>query len=139
MKYTTGGGKETSLWFDHWHPHSSFTDFYGEGFIYYSGIGKNTMVNVLVSNLEWRIPTTQANGWYPIIDAIPSNFNPKIRKRDKILWLDSSNQRFPVKVAWEQLRICNQMVVQQKLTTQDKLHRFGLHGPNWCSLCLLKN
>jgi hypothetical protein len=58
--------------------------------------------------------------------------------------LDSPNKRFLVKVAWEQLRIRNQMVdwhdivwsknaisrhsfllwlaVQQKLTTQDKLH-----------------
>ena len=25
----------------------------------------------------------------------------------------------------------------KKLTTKDKLHRFGLHGPNYCSLCLL--
>ena len=29
--------------------------------------------------------------------------------------------------------------VQQKLTTQDKLHRFGIHGPNRCSLCLRNN
>ena len=31
------------------------------------------------------------------------------------------------------------MVVQQKLTTQDRLHRFGIHGPNTCSLCLRNN
>jgi len=28
------------------------------------------------------------------------------------------------------------MAVQQKLTAQDRLHRFGIHGPNRCSLCL---
>jgi hypothetical protein len=144
-----------------WHPHSPVTDSSGERFIYDSGMGKNVMVNVLVSNSEWRIPTTQAIGWYPIIDAIPSNVNPKIEKRAEIVWLDSPNKRFLVKVAWEQLRICNQMVdwhdivwsknaiprhsfilwlaVQRKLTTQDKLHQFGLHSPNWCSLCLLNN
>jgi len=31
------------------------------------------------------------------------------------------------------------MAVQQKLTTQDRLHRFGIHGPNRCSLCLRNN
>jgi len=113
---------------------------------------KISMVSVLVSNSEWKTPTTQAIDWYPIIDVISSNVNPKIGKRDKIVWLDSPNKRFSVKVAWEQLIIRNQMVdwhdivwfknaiprhsfllwlaFQQKPTTQDKLHRFGLHGPN---------
>ena len=31
------------------------------------------------------------------------------------------------------------VAVQQKLTTQDRLHRFGIHGPNRCSLCLRNN
>jgi len=31
------------------------------------------------------------------------------------------------------------MAVQQKLITQDRLHRFGIHGPNRCSLCLRNN
>ena len=69
-------------------------------------------------------------------------------QKDEIVWLDSPNHRFSVKVAWEQLRRHRQMVewhdivwfknavprhsfllwmaVQQKLTTQDKLHRFGI-------------
>jgi len=77
-------------------------------------------------------------------------------KKDEIVWLDSPNHRFSVKAAREQLRRHRQMVewhdivwfknvvprhsfllwmaVQQKLTTQDKLHRFGIHGPNRCSL-----
>jgi len=144
----------TSLWFDNWHPYSPLSDSYGERFIYDSGMKKNARVNVLINNLEWRIPTTHAIGRHPIVEAIPSKSNPKI-------WLDSPNQRFSVKVAWEQLWIHNQMVewhdivwfknvfprqsfllwvaVQQKLTTQDRLHRFGIHGPNRCSLCLRNN
>ena len=69
--------------------------------------------------------------------------------------------RFSVKVAWEHLRRHRQMVewhdivwfknvvprhsfllwmaVQQKLTTQDRLYQFGIHGPNRCSLCLRNN
>jgi hypothetical protein len=86
----------TSLWFDNWHPYSPLSDSYGERFIYDSGMKKNARVNVLINNLEWRIPTTQAIGWHPIVEAIPSKSNPKI-------WLDSPNQRFSVKVAWEQL------------------------------------
>ena len=31
------------------------------------------------------------------------------------------------------------MVVQQKLTTQDRFHRFGIHCPNRCSLCFRNN
>jgi hypothetical protein len=31
------------------------------------------------------------------------------------------------------------MAIQQKLTTQDRLHRFGIHGPNRCPLCLRNN
>jgi hypothetical protein len=52
----------TSLWFDNWHPHSPLADSYGERFIYDSGMEKNAKVNVLIHNLEWKIPTTQAIG-----------------------------------------------------------------------------
>ena len=151
----------TSLWFDNWHPHSPLADSYGERFIYDSGMAKNAKVNVLIHNSEWKTPTTQAIGWHPIIEAIPSNSNPKMEQKDEIVWLDSPNHRFSIKVAWEQLRRHRQMVewhdivwfknavprhsfllwmaVQQKLTTQDKLHRFGIHGPNRCSHCLRYN
>jgi hypothetical protein len=105
-------------------------------------MGNNARVNFLISNSEWRIPTTQSIGWHPIIEVIPSN--PKMGQKDEIVWLDSPNHRFSVKVAWEQLRFHNQVVewhdivwfknvvprhsfllwvaVQQKLTTQDRLH-----------------
>jgi hypothetical protein len=52
MKYTIEDGRETSLWFDNWHPHSPFVVSYVERFIYDSGMGKNAMVSVLVSNSE---------------------------------------------------------------------------------------
>ena len=149
----------TSLWFDNQHPHSPLANSYGERFIYDSGMGNNARVNFLISNSEWRIPTTQSIGWHPIIEVIPSN--PKMGQKDEIVWLDSPNHRFSIKVAWEQLRIHRQMVewhdimwfknvvprhlfllwmaVQQKLTTQDRLHQFGIHGPNRCSLYLRNN
>jgi len=100
----------TSLWFDNWHPHSPLVDSYGERFIYDSGMAKNAKVNVLIQNSEWKTPTTQAIGWHPIIEAIPSNSNPKMGQKDEIVWLDSPNHRFSVKVAWEQLRRHRQMV-----------------------------
>ena len=58
MKYIIRDGMTTSLWFDNWHPHSPFADSYGERFIYDSGMEKNTKVNVLIHNLEWKIPTS---------------------------------------------------------------------------------
>jgi len=91
-----------------WHPHSPLANSYGERFIYYSGMGNNARVNVLISNSEWRISATQSIGWHPIIEAIPSN--PKMGQKDGIVWLDSPNHRFSVKVAWEQLRFHNQVV-----------------------------
>jgi len=39
-------------------------------------MAKNAKVNVLIQNSEWKTPTTQAIGWHPIIEAIPSNSNP---------------------------------------------------------------
>ena len=69
----------------------------------------NARVNVLINNLEWRIPVTHTLGWHPIIEVIPSTSTPKGQK-DEIVWLDSPNQSFSVKVAWEQLRIHHQMV-----------------------------
>jgi len=62
MKYIIGDDMTTSLWFDNWHPHSPLADSYGERFIYDSGMEKNAKVNVLIHNLEWKIPTTQAIG-----------------------------------------------------------------------------
>jgi hypothetical protein len=101
MKYIIGDGMTTSLWFDNWHPDSPLADSYGERFIYDSGMEKNVKVNVMIHNLEWKIPTSQ---------AIPSNSNPKMGQKDEIIWLDSPNHRFSVKIAWEQLRIHRQMV-----------------------------
>jgi len=79
----------TALWFDNWHPHSPLVNSYGERFIYDLGVGNNERVNMLISNSEWRIPTTQSIGWHPIIEAIP--FNPKMGQKDEIVWLDSPN------------------------------------------------
>jgi len=62
MKYIIEDGMTTSLWFDNWHPYSPLADSYEERFIYDSGIEKNVKVNVLIHNLEWKIPTTQAIG-----------------------------------------------------------------------------
>jgi hypothetical protein len=42
------------------------------------GMEKNAKVNVLIHNLEWKIPTTQAIGWHPIVEAIRYNSNPKM-------------------------------------------------------------
>ena len=87
----------TSLWFDNWRPHSPLANSYGERFIYDdSGMGTNARVNVLISNSEWRIPTTQSIGWHPIIEAIPSN--PKMGQKDEIVWLDSPHHRFSATV-----------------------------------------
>jgi hypothetical protein len=66
---------------------------------YDSGMAKNAKVNVLIHNSEWQTPTTQAIGWYPIIEAILSNSNPKMGQKDEIVWLDSPNHKFLVKVA----------------------------------------
>ena len=88
MKYIIGDGMTTSLWFDNWHPHSPLADSYGERFIYDSGMAKNA---VLIQNSEWKTPTTQAIGWHPIIEAIPSNSNPKMGQKNEIVWLDSPN------------------------------------------------
>jgi hypothetical protein len=67
-------------------------------------MAKNVKVNVLIQNSEWKTPTTQAIGWHPI----PSS--PKLGQKDEIVWLDSPNHRFSVKVAWEQLRRHRKMV-----------------------------
>jgi hypothetical protein len=93
MQYIIGDGMTTSLWFDNWHPPSPLANSYGERFIYDSGMGNNARVNMLISNSEWRIPS-----------------NPKMGQKDEIVWLDSPNHRFSVKVAWEQLRFHNQVI-----------------------------
>jgi hypothetical protein len=62
MKYIIRDGMTTSLWFDNCHPHNPLSDSYRERFIYDSGMEKNEKVNVLIHNLEWKIPTTEAIG-----------------------------------------------------------------------------
>jgi hypothetical protein len=41
------------------------------------------------SILEWTESATQVIGWHPIIEAIPSNSNPKMGQKDEIVWSDS--------------------------------------------------
>jgi len=62
------------------------------------------MVNVMISNSEWRYYATQAIGWCPLIDVIPSFVKLNVGKRDMIVWLDFPNKKFSVKVASEQLK-----------------------------------
>lgn len=68
------------------------------------------MVNVLISNSEWRYYATQAIGWCPLIDFIPSFVKLNVGKRDMIVWLDFLNKKFSVKVASEQLRTWKQEI-----------------------------
>jgi hypothetical protein len=62
MQYIIGDDMTTSLWFDNWHPHNPLANSYSERFIYDSGMGNNARVNMLISNSEWKIPTTQSIG-----------------------------------------------------------------------------
>lgn len=39
------------------------------------------------------------DGSYYIINVIPSNVKPNVGKRDGIVWLDSLNNKFLVKIA----------------------------------------
>ena len=56
MKYIIGDAMTTSILFDNWHPHSPLVDTY---FIHlWFKYGNNTRVDMLINNLEWRIPIT---------------------------------------------------------------------------------
>jgi hypothetical protein len=100
-------------------------------------MAKNAKVNVLIQNSEWKTPTTQAIAWHPIIEAIPSNSTPKMGQKDEIVWLDSPNHRFSVKViisnptvgSVELLRAVSRQVVLLgvKLSDQSKFRKVSQH------------
>lgn len=52
-------GKNTSLWYDNWHPLGPFIDKFGPRIIYDSGIPRDATVSHIMRSSSWVFPITQ--------------------------------------------------------------------------------
>ncbi|GJR86569.1 RNA-directed DNA polymerase, eukaryota, reverse transcriptase zinc-binding domain protein [Tanacetum coccineum] len=125
--YKIGDGNRTSFWFDNWSEigplfdHITYMDLYDER------LTSCLKVSDMIGEGEWKWPSE----WHHKFPMITSLDVPAINTdiEDKIVWKSNSGMltEFSVSIANHDLN---------RLTTQDKLHKWGNHVVNGCSFCL---
>ncbi|GJT98779.1 RNA-directed DNA polymerase, eukaryota, reverse transcriptase zinc-binding domain protein [Tanacetum coccineum] len=158
VAYKIGNGRNVSMWFDNWSDigplfqHITYRDLYDER------LDRGLKVSDLIDNDGWKWP----NDWYGKFPMITSLNVPTIAADidDKLAWKTSKGMitEFSVTSVYHDLRgqspiapwwkliwfaqcipkhsFIMWLAIQDRLTTQDKLQRWGNQAVNRCCLCL---
>nr|GEY62813.1 hypothetical protein [Tanacetum cinerariifolium] len=105
-----GDGRNTSLWFDNWHPICPLSNFISKRMIASSGLNLQNKVADVIKNGEWNWPVNLSN----MFDALNVISPPCITegRNDKVVW-KSCNGRFldfSVSNVWENIRMRGTLV-----------------------------
>ncbi|KAF6158173.1 hypothetical protein GIB67_014967 [Kingdonia uniflora] len=87
--YTIGDGRETRLWYFHWHPKGPLLPFFQSHFTYDSDLNRNAFVSNIIQNGEWNIPT----GLSTLVDDFSSllgNVEIHNGSTDEVVWIASN-------------------------------------------------
>nr|GEY86361.1 hypothetical protein [Tanacetum cinerariifolium] len=99
-----GDGRNTSLWFDNWHPICPISNFISKRMIASSGLSMQSKVADVIKNDEWNWPVNLSN----MFDALNVISPPCItkRKNDKVVWKSYNGWLldFSVSNVWENIR-----------------------------------
>ncbi|GKB89583.1 RNA-directed DNA polymerase, eukaryota, reverse transcriptase zinc-binding domain protein, partial [Tanacetum coccineum] len=131
--YKIGNGRHVSMWFDNWSEigplsqHITYRDLYDER------LDNGLKVSDMVDNVGWKWP----NDWYEKFPMITSLNVPNITAGidDKLVWKNNNGMiiEFSVSSVYHDLRRQNPI---DRLTTQDKLQRWGNQAVNRCCICV---
>ncbi|GJT92641.1 hypothetical protein Tco_1081486 [Tanacetum coccineum] len=110
-----GDGRNTSLWFDKWHPICPLSDFISKRRIATSGLSLYCKVADIISNGMWCWPDELTNRF----DALPVIPPPCIvvGKQDKVCWKSDNGKLldFSAFNVWDDIREKNNLVPWSKL------------------------
>ncbi|XP_071695920.1 uncharacterized protein [Rutidosis leptorrhynchoides] len=152
-----GNGKDTSFWYDNWHPIGPLISVVNAKDIVDSSLSKGCTVSDLVRNGTWVWPFNLM-----VKDDVEiTSFNPVLQddKLDVVKWRcnDGQLKDFSVSNVWLDLRDAKPIVswhkavwftqniprhafmlwlaINERLSTQDRLEQWGLQQNQVCPLC----
>nr|GEZ94097.1 hypothetical protein [Tanacetum cinerariifolium] len=105
-----GDGRNTSLWFENWHPICPLSNFISKRMIASSGLNLQSKVADVIKNGEWNWPVNLSN----MFDALNVISPPCISKgsNDKVVWKSCNGGLldFFVSNVWENIRMRGALV-----------------------------
>ncbi|KAF6148562.1 hypothetical protein GIB67_042521 [Kingdonia uniflora] len=111
--YTIGDGRETRLWYDHWHPKGPLLPFFQSHFTYDSDLNRNAFVSNIIQNGEWNIPT----GLSTLVDdfsCLLGNVEIHNGSTDEVVWIASNKVSYihktVIKCAWLKPEVGEHMI-----------------------------
>ena len=157
MVYKIGNGKTISLWYDSWSNVGPLSQFVTHRDIYAARLNEELKICDMINNRSWLWP----EDWYKKFPNFTSLVVPVVDedREDKIVWKNCRDKEvdFSVRVVNSDLNNHVQgvewwkpvwysqwipkhtfilwLTIQDRLTTQDKLMKWGVQGANRCSLC----
>ena len=156
IKHQVFNGVETFLWHDFWNPLGPILPHFGERILYDSAIHKNARVAEVVDGTRCNWPITVSADLIELKNSY-AGYILDPHREDVISWTQSKSGVFTVSFAWNAIRprrplvhwhaavwfsqsikrhsFISWLVIQDRLSTQEKLLRWGLINSMACVYC----
>ena len=156
IRHQVCNGVGTFLWHDFWNPLGPILPLFGERILYDSAIHKNSRVVEVIDGTRWNWSVTVSADLIALKSSYAS-YLLNTNREDVISWTQSASGVFTVSSAWNSIRprkpqvhwhaavwfsqsikrhsFITWLVIQDRLSTQDKLLRWGLINSMTCVYC----
>ena len=156
IRHQVCNGVGTFLWHDFWNPLGQILLLFGERILYDSSIHRNARVAEVIDGTRWNWPVTVSADLIALKNSC-AGYLLDTNREDVISWTESSSGECTVSSAWNSNRPCRPLVhwhtaiwftqsikrhsfiswlvIQDRLSTQDKLLSWGLITFMSCVYC----
>ena len=156
IRHRVCNGVGTFLWHDFWNPLGPILPLVGERILYDSAIHRNASVVSVMDGTRWNWHVTISADLIALKNSC-ADYLLDTSREDVISWTQSPTGVFTVSSAWSSIRPCRPLVhchaavwfsqaikrhsfiswlvIQDRLSTQDKLLKWGLINSIACVFC----
>lgn len=108
--YRLGNGKNSSAWYDNWHPAGPLGKIISYRDIYEADLEKNARVSDIVVNGEWVVPDEWRTKFNVVFDVPPPVLIQN--RNDRVMWRNGrlKTVSFSVKTVWDDISVKNDEV-----------------------------
>lgn len=103
IKTIIGNGKDTSLWYDNWHPLGPLAEKVRPRILYESGLPKGSKVSFIIKNSQWAFPITQTIELNEVRSTLSLHPEPNLGA-DCHRWMLTPNGLHSIASTWSHLR-----------------------------------